>query len=132
MTQPIPDPGHDVGMPAADERTWAMLGHLSGIIAAILSAGWLSFVGPLVIWAVYKDRSRFVRSSAAGAFNFNLAIWAMAIVAWILLFTIVLIPVSIILFIVALVAGVWFHVKAAISASRGEAYTYPWGIPVLS
>ncbi len=33
--------------------------------AMALSAGWLSFVGPLVMWLIYKDRSPFVRQAAA-------------------------------------------------------------------
>ena len=93
--------------------------------------GWLSFVGPLLIWAVYKDRSAFVRQAAAGSFNFNLAVWAAIIVGWVMFFTVILIPVAIIVWIVAVVAGLWFHVRAAMAANRGESFRYPWGIPVL-
>ena len=97
MTQPIPTP-QGQGLPAttSEERTWAILGHLSAIIAAVISAGWLSVVGPLVIWALYKDKSAFVRQAAAGAFNFNLAVWAAVIVGWIMFFTMILIPVALI------------------------------------
>ena len=113
------------------ERTASVLAHLSAVIAAIITAGWLSFVGPLVIWAIYKDRSAFVRQAAAGSFNFNLAVWAAIIVGWVMFFTVLLIPLAIIVWIVAVVAGLWFHIRAAMAANRGESFRYPWSIPVL-
>ena len=132
MTQPISTPqGQDLQATTSEERTWAILGHLAAIIAAVISAGWLSVVGPLVIWALYKDRSAFVRQAAAGSFNFNLAVWAAIIVGWIMFFTVILIPVAIIVWVVAVIAAVAFHIKAALAANRGELYDYPWGITVL-
>jgi uncharacterized protein len=73
-----------------------------------------------------------VRQAAAGAFNFNLAVWAAVIVGWLMFFTVILIPVALIVWLVAFVAAIVFHVKAALAANRGELYHYPWGITVLS
>lgn len=134
MTQnpmPQPNPHHDVTMTPADERTWAVIGHISTLVAAVLSAGWLSILGPAIVWGVYKERSSFVRQSAAGAFNFNLVIWVLTLIGWLLLFTIVGIPLAFIVWAVALVASVYYHVMAAVAANRGELYRYPWGITVL-
>ena len=131
MTQPIPNPSGQYLAPTSEERTWAVLGHLAAIVAAVISVGWLSFVGPLLIWAIYKDRSAFVRKAAADSFNFNLAVWAAIIIGWVMLFTVILIPVAVIVWIVAVVAALWFHIRAAMAASRGESFRYPWGIPVL-
>ncbi|NUO89287.1 MAG: DUF4870 domain-containing protein [Dermatophilaceae bacterium] len=132
MTQPTPNPsGRDLTTPTSDERTWAILGHLAAIVAAVISVGWLSFVGPLVIWAIYKDRSAFVRQAAASSFNFNLAVWAAIIVGWVMFFTVILIPVALIVWIVAVVAALWFHIRAAMAANRGEVFHYPWGITIL-
>ena len=47
-------------------RTASVLAHLSGPISAVLSVGWLSIVGPLIVWLLYRDRSSFVRTQAAG------------------------------------------------------------------
>lgn len=133
MTQPIPNPyGNHLSPVSSEERTWAVLGHLAAIIAAVISVGWLSFVGPLVIWALYKDKSAFVRRAAAGAFNFNLAIWAIIVVGWVLFITVIGIPFAILLWIVAGVGGLFFHIRAALRANRGESYSYPWQIRVLS
>ncbi|MEO7448314.1 MAG: DUF4870 domain-containing protein [Humibacillus sp.] len=133
MTQPIPSPQRDQSLttPTSEERTWAILGHLAALIAAVISVGWLSFVGPLIIWVLYKDRSPFVRQAAAASFNFNLAVWAAIVVGWILFFTIILIPLAIIVWAVAVIAALVFHIRAALAANRGELYRYPWGISVL-
>ncbi len=120
------------GMLSADtERTMAVVAHLSAIIAMVLSAGWLSFVGPLIVWALYKERSPFVRHAAAGSFNFNLWAWVMSIVAWICLITVVLFPVAIILWVVAGVMTLWCHLHGALRASRLQPYRYPTSIPIL-
>ncbi len=115
-----------------DERTMAILAHLSTIVAMIVSAGWLSFVGPLIVWLLYKDRSPYVRQAAAGSFNFNLWAWVMSIVGWILFFTVIGIPVAIVLWIVAGVMTLWCHIHAAIRAANNRTYRYPARIPVLS
>ena len=64
--------------------------------------------------------------------NFNLAIWAMIVVGWVLFITVIGIPFAIILWLVAGVGGLFFHIRAALRANRGESYSYPWQIRVLS
>ncbi|MDO5678098.1 MAG: DUF4870 domain-containing protein [Propionibacteriaceae bacterium] len=120
------------GTTRGDERSMAVLAHLSAIIAMVLSAGWLSFVGPLLVWLLYKDRSRFVRRAAAGSFNFNIWAWVMNIVAWICMFTVILIPVSIGLWIVAGIMTLWCHIKGALRAANGDTYDYPASIRILN
>lgn len=115
----------------AEERSLAILAHLSAIVAMIVSAGWLSFLGPLAIWFLYKDKSPYVRQAAAGSFNFNLWAWAMSIVAWILFITVIGIPVAIILWIVAGVMTLWCHIRAAVDAANHRVYRYPVSISVL-
>jgi uncharacterized Tic20 family protein len=132
MNQPTPpNPYSDAVAVSDEERSMAVIAHISTLAAAVLSAGWLSIVGPLVVWALYKDKSDFVRQAAAGAFNFNLVIWAITLVGWVLFFTIVGIPLALIAWAVAFVASVYFHITAAVRANRGEAYRYPWGVTVL-
>ena len=117
----------------SEEKTWAILAHLSAPVAALISAGLLNFVGPLVIWALFKDRSQRVRHASAGAFNFNLTLWIAYAVLVVLsvislgLLLIVTIPLGVVIWVVSMV----LHVLAAIKASNGEVYTYPAQIPVL-
>ena len=126
-----PNPQRDVLLSPNDERTWAVLAHVSALVAAILSVGWLSFLGPLLVWAVYKDRSDLVRGSAAGAFNFNVGLWVATIVGWIFFITLIGIPIAIIIWIVVFIASILYHVLAALAANRGEVYRYPWSITIL-
>lgn len=116
---------------SSTERTVSILAHLSALIAAVISVGWLSIVGPLLVYLVYKDRSAIARQAAAGAFNFNLAGWVMIVVGWVLVFTVILAPIGVILWVVAGVAAIWCHVRGAMRASNGQPYSYPFSIPVL-
>lgn len=117
-----------------DERTMMLLAHLSAPISFLLSGAWLPFLGPLLVWIFYKDRSQAVRVASAGAFNFNVS---MTIATWALWLSVILtlgigflwaIPMWIVLFVVQ----IWAHVKGALMASRGEVFEYPFQIRILS
>lgn len=112
-------------------RIAAILAHLSAPIAAILSAGLLSLVGPLLVWLVKKD-DPFARRAAAGAFNFNLSFWVLFILCWILIFTVVGIVVALPLMLVLFVVSAWCHIKGAVRASNDRPYDYPFQLHVLS
>ena len=65
-----PDQPYRDATPAAplsgSSRLAAVLAHLSAPIAALLSAGSLSLLGPLIVWLVKKN-DPYVRRAAAGA-----------------------------------------------------------------
>ncbi|GAB49824.1 DUF4870 domain-containing protein [Mobilicoccus pelagius] len=113
------------------ERSMAMLAHLSMIVGLLLSAGWLTFVGPLVLWLVYKDRSPFVRQASAGAFNFSLAVSVASILVWLLVITFFGIPIALVLGLVVGVASIVMPILGAMRADKGQPYRYPLQIPVL-
>ncbi len=56
-----------------DERTWAMLAHLSVLVNLI--SGFLGPVAALVIYLIYKDRSRYVAYQSMQSFVFQLVWW---------------------------------------------------------
>jgi uncharacterized Tic20 family protein len=76
---PLPEP-----LSASDERTWAMLAHLS--VLANLVTGILGPVIAIIIYLVFQDRSRYVAYHAMQAFIFQLIWWvgggALAAAAW--------------------------------------------------
>ncbi len=117
---------------SSEDRSVAMLAHLSTIVALVVSAGWLSFVGPLAVWFLYKDRSEFVRKSAAGAFNFNLGMWVLSLIGWICVFTVIGAVIGIPILIFSAIAQIVCHIIGAVRASRGELYRYPFQLRVLS
>ena len=123
--------GQQPGTAGPDDRTPAALAHASSLIAMVLSAGWLSLVGPLVMWLLYKDRSPFVRQAATGSFNFNLGLWVMNIVGWILIITIIGIPVGIVLLVISYLGQIIGHIIGTVRATQGRTMNYPFQIRVL-
>ncbi|WP_228255145.1 DUF4870 domain-containing protein [Ornithinimicrobium avium] len=131
-----PDRAHGAPAPSvsSEERSMMMIAHLSAPAAMLLSAGWLPFLGPLLVWLFYKDRSPAVRTAAAGAFNFNISLTIVSVLTWISVFLTLFIgliwaiPIWIVLFVVQL----WVHIKGAVKASHGEVYDYPFQIRILS
>lgn len=117
---------------ASEDQTWAMFSHLSAGIGALVSVGWLSFVGPLIIYVAKKDSSPFVRNAAAGAFNFALSMAIASIVGLVLTVTVVLAVIGIPLMVVGAVLPIVLGIIGAVKASKGEAYTYPFQLKVLS
>ena len=102
----------------SDERMWGMLAHLSALLGLFIS---LNFLGPLIIFLVYRDRSAYVRRQSAEALNFNLSITIYAIVSGILillLIGIILLPAVLIFWLVEVII-------ASIAANRGEEHRYP-------
>ena len=123
--------GHQPVPVGPDDRTFAALAHASSLIAMVVSAGWLSFVGPLVMWLIYKDRSPFVRQAAAGSFNFNLGLWIMSIVGWIFILTVIGIPIGLVLLAISVIAQIVGHVIGTLRATRGRTINYPFQLRVL-
>lgn len=136
-----PPQGNWQGQPAyqsqaasGEERTWMILAHLSAPIAFIVSAGSLSFLGPLLIWFLRKDSSPRIRQAAAGAFNFNLTFWILYLLGWVVgivtltLGFLLVIPFWIVIFLIA----AYVHIKGALRAAGGESYDYPFQLKVLS
>ena len=117
--------------PAGSSRIAAILAHLSAPIAALLSAGSLSLLGPLLVWLVKKD-DPYARRAAAGAFNFNLLFWVLYLVSWLLIFTVIGAVIGVPLLIVLFLVSVWCHVKGAVRAAGDRPYDYPFQIRVLS
>lgn len=116
---------------SSGSRLAAILAHLSAPIAALLSAGSLSLLGPLLVWLVKKD-DPYARRAAAGAFNFNLSFWLLYLVSWLLIATVIGAVIGIPLIVVLFVVSAWCHIKGAVRAANDEPYEYPFQIRVLS
>lgn len=117
-------------------KNLAMWAHLSGLLGVVLSAGILSFLGPLIFWLVYKDRPGYgyVRLAAANAFNFNFTLWLINLVATV--FTILTLGIGIaltwIIFFAIWIGTIVFHIIAAVRADEGKPYQYPFSLSILS
>jgi uncharacterized Tic20 family protein len=123
-----PPPGGPPAQPPLrqdQERLWAMLAHLLSFVAAYIALG---FLAPLVVLLVFGQRSAFVRAHAVESLNFNLTWLLYAVVAVILAFLLVGIPI-----LVALgIAYVILVIIASVRANNGEFYRYPLTIRFIS
>jgi len=121
-----PPPKPD-GAPTADERQWALLAHLSGLVASAL--GGLAFLGPLIVWLIKKDQSAFVADQAKEALNFQIAMTIALLVS----FGIAIVTcVGIILVPIVGIGSLVFAIIAAIEANKGVAYRYPYTIRLIN
>ena len=131
---PAPGPYYPVAysgqppMSPGDERTWAVLAHIGGMIVPF---AWL------IIYLVYKDRSAFVRQHACEASNFHLSVLiyeAAAVVVSIVL-AVVTLGLGLILIIPVLIGGAIFVlvqvILAAVAAGQGRPYRYPMTIRMI-
>jgi uncharacterized protein len=112
--------------PSSDERTWAMIAHLSAFAGMVMP--WLGQVGgPLVIWLTRRDQSAFVERQAREALNFNLTV----VLASFLCAAFFLIGIGILLW--AALALIWFilTIVAAVRANEGIDYRYPVSLRLL-
>ncbi len=114
-----------------DEKQWAMLAHLSALIA--LGAGALTFLGPLIVWQVKKDESEFVAQHGKEALNFQLTVFFGALI---------LVAISVatcgaaLIVTVPLLAALGIYnvvmvILAGMKANEGEAYEYPATIRLI-
>lgn len=126
-TPPPPQPLSD-----SEERTWAMLAHLS--ILLNLVTGFLGPVAALLVYFIYKDRSRYVRYHAMQSFVFQLIWWLgaglLAGITWtisgvlaVILIGCLIMPIALFLTFIPLAALV-YGVIGAIQANEHQDFRY--------
>ena len=69
---------------------------------------------------------------AAGAFNFALTMTVVGIVGWVMVITLLLLPVGILLITVSGLGAVILGIVGAIQTWNGRPFTYPAQIPALN
>jgi uncharacterized Tic20 family protein len=119
-----PAPKPQIGSENPDERQWAMLCHLSGLLGYPLP-GFGQILGPLVMWLIRKDKMPFVNQEGKEALNFQISITIYALITG--AFMCIGVP----LFIAVIVFDVVVVVKASIETSNGRPYRYPLCIRFL-
>lgn len=125
MSNDIPTTLPAQPLTASEERTWTMLAHLSGLLA---------FVGPLIVFLVYKDRSAAVAREARESLNFqiSMAIYftGLLVLGTVLTFVVVGIFLMMLAPLVPLAAAV-FAIVGAVIANKKGAYRYPLTIRLV-
>ena len=129
-------PPAPVGVPSAEEKQWALFAHLSALLGGVLTGhlfGWGCFIGPLIIWLLKKDTMPFVNDQGKEALNFNITLAIIGVA--LLVLSIMTLGLGLLIAIPAgVVVGIgWlvFTIIAAIKASEGVAYRYPFSIRLV-
>jgi len=103
-----------------DERTLAMFAHLSSFL------GWIgiplaNIIAPLVLWQMKKEDMPFAATEAKECLNFQISITIYALIAGLLCFVVIGIP----LLFAIIGFDVVITIMAAIKANEGQPYKYP-------
>jgi uncharacterized Tic20 family protein len=119
-------------MAPGDERTWGMLSHLSVLLNLVTGFG--GPIAALIIYLVYKDRSRFVAYHALQSLVFQLIWWvgggALAGISWALSGVLAAVVVGFLcmpfacLFSLLPVGGLIYGIVGAVQTSQGQDFKY--------
>jgi uncharacterized Tic20 family protein len=105
----------------SDERLWATLVHVGGIV--------IGFISPLLGYLLLKDRSAFVGQNSKNALNFQITVAIALVVAYIL--TGISFGLLFFLPLAVSIVDLIFCIIAAVAANRGEVYKYPLSIAFI-
>lgn len=103
-----------------------MLSHLIALAGYLVPGG--NLAGPLIIWLIKKDTMPFVDREGKESLNFQISMTIYMLAAGILaaltcVFTLALIAIAIVDFV--------YVILAAMAASKGKNFTYPFTIRFL-
>ena len=118
MSIPPPDSGFAQSYNAApdisqDDKTMAMLAYILGVFTG--------FLGPLVLWLIKKDQSKFVAYHALQA----LLLHAVVVLGYILSGLLVFVLIGFLTYPAFFLLGLVFSILAGLAANRGEWYDIP-------
>ena len=105
----------------SQERTLGAIAHGVPLVAMVISAGLLGFVGSLVIYLMYKDRGPFVRAHAANSLNVQIITGIVLLIS----IPLMLLLIGFVTFGLALVFAFVLHLLGAMKAYNGEWWNPP-------
>ena len=112
--------------PSKEAKQFGMLCHISGL-AGLLTAGFGNWIGPLVVWLLKKEEYPFVDDQGKEALNFQITCLIGyligVITAWLIIGILIIMAVG--------VFWLVFTIIAAVKASEGITYRYPFSIRLI-
>lgn len=111
------------------ERTWAMLAHLSSLLGFLSWIGipLVNLIGPFLMWQLKKDEMPFGSNQAKECLNFQISITIYALISLVLC----LVFIGFLGLIAIFIVDVILTIIAAIKANDGIAYRYPMTIRLI-
>lgn len=125
MSEANPSPVSPAG-PTENERTWGMLAHLAALLGLVMPIVGI-VAGPWVVWLAKRHESAFVGEQARESLNFNITVFFGAIVCWLA----ALVFIGFLLGIALFIAWLVLILTAAIRASEGVHYHYPFSLRLV-
>lgn len=111
-------------MVSNEEKNWAMLCHLGGLVHFIPFG---QIIAPMIIWLVKKDDLPFVDDQGKEALNFQISMFIYYLICIPLIFIVIGIFMLISLGVINLV----LVIIAAVKAGQGEAFRYPLSLKLV-
>lgn len=109
-----------ITVPSADEKNIAVITHLGGTLFSVFPA--------LIVWLLKKEDSPFVGEHAREALNFQITLLIGYVISSILMYILIGFLLAGILW----VANIVLCILAAIAASKGEEYRYPFTLRLIN
>jgi uncharacterized protein len=119
---------HPQTVSPSEERTMATLAHGIPLVAMVVSAGILGFVASLVLYLMYKDRGPFARAHLANSLNIQITMGIVLLVS----IPLMLVLVGFVTALAAVVIAFVLHIMGALKANRGEWWTPPMTLRLVS
>ena len=104
---------------SSNDKNLVVLTHLSGIL--------FSFIPSLIVWLLNKD-SVYVNNQAREALNFQITI----LIAYVVSYILVLVLIGFVFMGIIWIANIILCILAAVAASKGESYRYPFTLRLIS
>ena len=105
---------------SADEKNIVVLTHIGGTI--------FSFIPALIVWLLKKDDSAYIADQAREALNFQITVLIAQVISSIL----IVILIGFVLMGIIWLANIIFCIIAAVAASKGEYYRYPFALRLIN
>lgn len=117
----INPPPASPGESSTEQRTLALLVHLSGVVASVLV--------PLIVWLIHKDKTdrNFLNDQCKEALNFQITILIAYVICWVL----AIIVVGTLLLPLVWLVNLVFCIVAGVKANEGVAYRYPFALRLV-
>jgi len=124
MTEPAPQPAAPAApLTEAEDKQWASFAHFGNI---------LSFIAPLIIWLIFKERGTKTNVEGKEALNWGInvagATIALNILSLILSFTIFLPLIFTLVVWAVVIVNVIFAIMGGVKVNGGGSYRYPVNI----
>ncbi|GAB3841897.1 DUF4870 domain-containing protein [Nesterenkonia populi] len=122
---PQPAPQGQSKLSKSDEKTWGVVMHL--VMALVGLVPMLAFIAPLIVWLIFKDRSRMLDDHGRSALNWAITYLILAMVFGALM----VVYVGFLLLPLLQLTHVIMCIVAAVRAAQRRKFKYPIAIPFL-